>query len=343
MKAKYLVIATAATLLTACSNDENEVNNGPVEARVSAGLGAVSRAVNTNDTWAANNEIGVIVTKVEQSGSSGAATSDMVNRYKNVKYKTSSGGSPATFEAVPGEGIFFQDATETVTFAAYYPYQTSADASALPSAITVNTQNNNTDANQANIDFLFASGATASKGTPTVEFNDNSASGGTNCQFKHQMAQLKLVIVGSTADGFTDAEAKAVCAGASTYKLGGLKHDGRFTLDVSGGTATGIAEAAGAVVDDWFITECVKEDKENEYKRTYTLVLLPQDCSGTALKFEATIGGQTYKNSADIKPDLQAGNTYTYTITAKKTGLTVSGCTIGPWNSGQGGSGNATM
>lgn len=343
MKAKYLIIATAATLLAACSNDENEVNNGPVEARVSAGLGAVSRAVNTNDTWAANNEIGVIVTKVEQSASSGAATSDMVNRYKNVKYKTSSGGSPATFEAVPGEGIFFQDATETVTFAAYYPYQTSADASTLPGAIAVNTKDNNTDANQANIDFLFASGATASKSSPTVEFQDNSGSGGNDCQFKHQMAQLKLVIVGSTADGFTDTEAKAVCDNASAYKLGGLKHEGTFTLNVSGGTATGTAQATGSVVDDWTITGCVKEDKEDQYKRTYTLVLLPQDCSGTALKFEATIGGQTYKNSKDITPNLQAGNTYTYTITAKKTGLTVSGCTIGAWNPSTTGDGDAVM
>lgn len=341
MKAKYLVIATAATLFAACSNDENEVNNGLVEARVSAGLGAVSRAVNTDDTWDANNAIGVIVTYV--SAGSGT-TSDMVTRYKNVKYTTKTGGSPATFEADPGEGIFFQDATETVTFAAYYPYQPSADASTLPSAITVNTKDNNTEANQANIDFLFANGATASKSSPTVEFKDNgSTSGGINCQFKHQMAQLKLVIVGSTADGFTDAEAKAVCDGVSAYKLGGLKHEGTFTLDVSGGTATGIAATTESVVDDWVITGCVKEDNESEYKRTYTLVLLPQNCNAAALKFEATIGGQNYKNNTKIKPNLEAGNTYTYTITAKKTGLEVSGCTIGPWANGTGGSGDATM
>ena len=32
MKTKYLMIATVAMLLTACSNDENEVNDGPVAA-----------------------------------------------------------------------------------------------------------------------------------------------------------------------------------------------------------------------------------------------------------------------------------------------------------------------
>ena len=336
------MIATAATLLAACNNDENEVNNGPVEARVSAGLGAVSRAVNTDDTWTANDKIGVMVTKVEQSTSS-AATSDMVDRYKNVKYTTKQSGSPAQFNADSGEGIFFQDATETVTFAAYYPYQESTDASTLPGAIAVDTQINNTEASQANIDFLFASGATASKSNPTVEFKDNNNSGGINCQFKHQMAQLKLVIVGSTVDGFTDAEAKAVCDNASIYKLGGLIHEGTFTLTVSSGTATGITAATGEVIDDWVITECVKEDKEDQYTRTYTLVLLPQDCSRTALNFEATIGGQIYKNSTNITPNLQAGNTYTYTITVKKEDLEVSGCTIGKWNPGTNGEGDAKM
>lgn len=71
MKVKFFMIATVATMLAACSNDENEINNGPVEARVTAGLGAVTRAVNTDDTWTKNDEIGVMVTKVEQSGGSG--------------------------------------------------------------------------------------------------------------------------------------------------------------------------------------------------------------------------------------------------------------------------------
>lgn len=336
---KYLFLAATMTL-AACSNDENEVNNGPVEARITAGLGTVTRAVNMNDEWAENDEIGVMVTKVEQSGI--GTTSGMVDRYKNVKYITEHGGGTATFEAEAGKGIFFQDATETVTFAAYYPYHTSTDASTLPGAIAVNTKDNNTDANQAKIDFLFASGATASKSNPAVEFKDNSGSG-TDCQFKHKMAQLKLVIVGSTADGFTEEEAKAVCANASKYDLGGLIHEGAFTLSVSDGTATGTAATTGAAVNDWDITGCVKADEESAYTRTYTLVLLPQNCSSSALNFQATIGGQTYKNSTNINPNLEAGNTYTYTITAKKKGLEVSGCTIGPWTSGGTGSGDAEM
>lgn len=359
MKAKYLMIATVATLLAACSNDENEVNNGPVEARITAGMGVETRAVNdATSSFAKDDAIGVIVTKVEQpSGSDVTATSGMVDRYKNVKYTTTDGGTTAAFAAETGQGIFFQDATETVTFAAYYPYQTSTNAGTLPGTdgngvISVDTKDNNTVATtenkQAKIDFLFAGGATASKSSPTVEFKDNSStSGGTNCQFQHKMAQLKLVIVGSTQDGFTEEEAKKVCAEASAYTLGGLKHNGTFTLKVENGTATGTAKVSddASAVADWTITGCAKTDNESEYKRTYTLILLPQDCSGSgsALAFKATIGGQEYGNNSSITPNLEAGKTYTYTITVKKTGLVVSGCTIGAWTTTDDKTGDATM
>lgn len=349
MKAKYLMIATVATMLAACSNDENEVNNGPVEARITAGMGAETRAVNDNpSTWTTNDHIGVMVTKV--TAGSGSTTSDMVSRYKNVDYKSNTNGETAGFAVeTAGTGIFFQDATETATFAAYYPYTSSTNASTLPGtdgAITIDTQNNNTDVKQATIDFLFASGATASKGEPTVEFKDNSStSGGINCQFQHKMAQLKLIVVGSTADGFTVDEAKAVCAAGSDYELGGLIHEGTFTLAVPiDGTATGIAATTSAsAVDNWNIKSCMHTDSENTYTRTYTLILFPQNCSSSALSFTATIGGQTYTNKGDISPNLEAGNTYEYTITVKKKGLTVSGCTIKGWGTGSTGSGDAIM
>ena len=70
----------------------------------------------------------------------------MENMYKNVKYSTTSTDVNATFTAEIGKGIFFQDATETVTFAAYAPYQTSAAANELPGTngvIAVDTENNN--------------------------------------------------------------------------------------------------------------------------------------------------------------------------------------------------------
>ena len=75
--------------------------------------------------------------------------------------------------------------------------------------------------------------------------------------------------------------------------------------------------------------------------RTYTLILYPQTLA-SALTFKAEIDNQAYTNK-EIKPELQAGYSYTYEITVKKTGLTVSGCTIKDWNSGNAIPGDATM
>lgn len=319
MKVNFFMIATVATMLAACSNDENEMNNGPVEARITAGIdGPATRAI--DQSWSQGDKIGVMVTA--------AANSDMTTLYQNVEYTVGGAGTNGTFTAATGKGIFFQDASETVTFAAYSPYQTSANAATLPgtngTVTGINTQVQTDQATQETFDYLFASGATASKDAPTVEFKEGN-------NFKHQMARLILVLKTSETDGFT---ANQVFNG--TYNLGGLKHDGTF--NVTNGTAT----ATGGAVNDWNITNNYKVDNNSANTRTYTMILYPQALGG-ALTFSATIADQTYTNATAIQPALAAGTSYTYTITMKKTGLTVSGCTINPWNTVTGGSGDATM
>lgn len=333
MKAKYVMIATVAAMLAACSNDENEMNDGPVEARITAGIdGPATRAV--DETWSFGNTIGVMVTGVV--GTTEGANSTMESLYKNVKYTVGSAGATGTFTAAPGQGIFFQDASETVTFAAYSPYQLSANASTLPGTDgTVtggDTQDQSTQEKQEAIDYLFASGATASANAPTVEFRKVNED--NNYQFKHKMSRLIIVLNTSTKDGFT---VEQVFNG--TYKLGGLIHEGTF--NVTDGTAT--ASTSVTAVSDWNITDNMKVDaKDVTNTRTYTMILYPQNLS-KALTFEATIDGQTYTNADAIQPALLAGTSYTYTITMKKTGLEVSGCTIGEWTTGTGGSGDAIM
>lgn len=326
MKSKYLLIATAATLLAACSNDENEVNNGPVEARITAGIdGPQTRAI--DDSWSGGNTIGVMVTN--------APSSTMDDIYKNVKYTVGSAGTTGTFTAEPGQGIFFQDGSETVTFAAYSPYQSSDDVATLPGTDgTVtggDTRDQSTVEKQEAFDYLFASGATASRSSATVEFKKTDAS--NDYQFKHKMSRLILVLNTSATDGFTADQVFS-----ATYTLGGLKHEGTFK--VTDGTAA-VSPSASAV-SDWTITNNAKKDDTTGKTRTYTMILYPQSLS-SPLTFSATIDGQTYVNKGDIQPALAAGTSYTYTITIKKTGLSVSGCTIEGWTNNTGGSGNAEM
>lgn len=317
-------MAAAALTLAACSNDENmEMTDGPVAARITAGLSApTTRAIGTN--WNADR-IGVWVKD--------APASDMENLYKNVLYTTTSTSATAEFTATTGEGIFFQDADETVTFAAYAPYQESDANETLPGnngKVDVKTDNMNTATDQEKIDFLFAEGATATRTDNTVTFADNTASGGADHSFHHKMAQLNVVFQTSSMDGFNESD---IFGGS--FNLGGLVHDGTFNV------TDGTTALTGEPLDSWDISGCKYTDAATT--RTYSLILLPQDLTNKALNVKVGIGGQTYSNNNTINPNLQAGYTYTYTITVKKSGLEVSGCTITNWNTGSTGSGDAEM
>ena len=91
MNMRFFIIA-AATLLAACTQ-ENEVQNNPVEARITAGVsGPKTRAVDNG--WNADR-IGVMV--VDAPGT----TTTMGGKYKNVGYATTSTGTNADFTPMP--------------------------------------------------------------------------------------------------------------------------------------------------------------------------------------------------------------------------------------------------
>lgn len=215
--------------------------------------------------------------------------------------------------------------------------------------ITVNTENQHTVEKQEAIDYIYATGAKGSKSNPVISFTDNTAAGGSDCSFKHKMARLILKVQVSAADGFTDPSVLRF----ANYMLGGLIHEGTF--DVLTGTAT----ATGTVVNDWMLIEstyptpttqtvtykCVSDYDVNTGVMTLTMILLPQTLADF-LNFEISPDdgeSQAYSNKGLIKPALEAGYSYTYTITVKKTGLTLSGSTIENWNDGGSHAGDAKM
>lgn len=303
---------------TSCNNDEIETipYEGPVAAQVTAGIdGVATRAADTS--WESGDAIGI--------SCSGTNTN-----YTNMKYVTASGNGTFTHYKDDKEdlasGIFFQG-TEDVTFSAYYPFTgTDGTIPGTEGSISGNTSQQST--NQKSLDYMYAGGVTTTYAIPTVSFtNDNI--------FKHKMTRLKLVLQTSADAGFSAGDVKN-----GTYTLGGLKHEGTF--NVKNGTAE--ATSSSSAVSDWSVsTNCPSLDADG--KRTYTMILYPQTVTG-ALPFTATIASQNYGNSSDIKftdDKLLAGTSYTFTITIKKTGLAVSGCTIEGWGTEVTGNGEATM
>ena len=153
MKTRLLTFAALALALAACTNDNENLNDGPVAAKFIADITPATRVNSEGTDWTEGDRIGV----------TGAG-------FTNVPYKRENG-----MFVTDGTVIYFDD-TETKTFNAYYPYQADGGT------VTVNTA---ADKQGPGIDFLFASGATGNTHNPTVSFTGDHA-------FHHCMSLIKF-------------------------------------------------------------------------------------------------------------------------------------------------------
>ncbi|MDN0070800.1 fimbrillin family protein [Bacteroides caecigallinarum] len=295
MKTRLFTFAALALALAACTNDEENLNDGPVAAVINA---EISDAVSTRASgtaWAERDEIGI---------------SESRFGYTNVPYRWKSGKFIPT-----GTIIFFQDDDPT-TFSAYYPY--NAAGGTLTATTDVTAQQN-----QPAIDFLYATGATASTHNPEVNFTDDTAAGGTDCSFHHCMSQITLTFEAGSGVDFTTIK-------PTGYTLSGLMLTGSFD------TTTGTAET-----DDATAAQDLDMTLTNG-ALTASVILFPQT--------KASIGLSVYYNSQPYTatltiPDgaLKAGNNYTYTVTVRNKDLSISSATISDWNPVNGGNVNADL
>lgn len=298
-KFRFLYIAAAALLFAACANEEDGIgNNGPVAATVQADIVKNITRATTDDTWSKNDAIGVYAT------SSGNTTGD------NKKYVTTNGDG--TFEAADNNNIiYFKDNKET-TFSAYYPY------SKFLTDGKMNWNIAEVEANQpCEADVLFASGATASKASPTVNFTD------AEHRFKHCMSLVEFKI--KPGQGVKD----------NNYKFNRLNMKGIF---ISGkfDTRTGSVEAAG---DRETLTR-VFNDVSFESEESFAYIMLPQSLESNKMDIEIylLLNDSEVKYTTPITPStngqFEGGKKYTYNITVKNTGITIENANIVPWGNG---------
>lgn len=295
MKTRLFTFAALALALAACTNDDENLNNGPVAAVINA---EISDAVSTRASgtaWAERDEIGI---------------SESRFGYTNVPYRWESGKFTPT-----GTIIFFQDDDPT-TFSAYYPYD--ADGGTLTATTDATAQQN-----QPAIDFLYATGATASTHNPEVNFTNNLSTGGTDCSFHHRMSQITLTFEAGSGVDFNTIK-------PTSYTLSGLVLAGSFD------TADGTAEAndATAAQDlNMTLTNGVL---------TSSVILFPQ--STTSIELSVNYNSQPYTATLTIPEGaLKAGNNYTYTVTVRNKDLSISSATISDWNPVNGGNVNADL
>ena len=176
---KYLFLAATALSLAACSSDDENMgaNDGPVAAQITAGLNVPATRAE-NQTWGTDDAIGVTVTD--------APASDMETEYRNVEYTINTGGNTQSGTFTSATGIYFQDENETVTFSAYFPYQSGLAENGIISHDDISTMQTDA-ATQETIDYLYDDNVTATQTNPSVNFT-----------FEHKMTKLILIV--ATAD-----------------------------------------------------------------------------------------------------------------------------------------------
>lgn len=280
MKTRFFAFAALALTLAACTNDNENLNDGPVAAKFTADIyESVSTRVNQDGTdWTDGDCIGI----------TGAG-------FINIPYVRESG------QFVPEDKTIYFNDTETKTFNAYYPYQSDGGT------VTVSTA---ADKQGADIDFLFASGATGDTHNPTVSFTGDHA-------FHHCMSLIKFTFkpgYGLIFNGMEPAD----------YTLDGLKHEGTFD------TATGTTAVTAAVESP--IT------MQLGGATTSQVIILPQGVT-TSLDLKVSFNGLDYTTTLPnpSKPEanqFSAGYAYTYNITLNNKGITVEEPEITPWEPG---------
>lgn len=294
-KFRFLYIAAAALLFAACANEEDGIgNNGPVAATVQADIVKNITRATTDDTWSKNDAIGVNVT------SYGYTIGD------NVKYTTTGDGNFTS-----DNPIYFASATEDVQFCAYYPYQENVDGNGI-----VNNWNmaEVKEGEPCPADFLFATGATATKSSPQVQFTGDN-------QFKHCMSMIRLTF--KAGDGINENNANL----KNQLKLKGIYKTGSIN------TQTGEVTISG----DRGIYESDVDNKSLKNGATCEFIVFPQPLDNNKMDIElevadnGTINTYTTSLESSTNNEFKGGYQYKYTIRIHNTGVVIENAGITGW------------
>ena len=294
-KFRFLYIAAAALLFAACANEEDGIgNNGPVAATVQADIVKNVTRATTDNTWSNNDAIGVNVT------SKGYTIGN------NVKYTTTGDGNFTS-----DNPIYFASATEEVQFSAYYPYQENVDGNG-----TVNNWNmaEVKEGEPCPADFLFATGATATKSSPQVQFTGDN-------KFKHCMSMIRLIFRAGKGINANNAILKNQLKLKGIYKTGSIN------------TVKGEVTISG----DRGIYESDVDDKSLKDGVTCEFIVFPQSLDNNKMDIEldvadnGTINTYTTSLGSSTNNEFKGGYKYTYTISINNTGVVIDNAGITAW------------
>ena len=207
--------------------------------------------------------------------------------------------------------IYFASATEDVQFSAYYPYQENVDGNGI-----VNNWNmaEVKEGEPCPADFLFATGATATKSSPQVQFTGDN-------QFKHCMSMIRLTFKAGDGINENNANLKNQLKLKDIYKTGSIN------------TQTGEVTISG----DRGIYESDVDNKSLKNGATCEFIVFPQPLDNNKMDIElevadnGTINTYTTSLESSTNNEFKGGYQYKYTIRIHNTGVVIENAGITGW------------
>ncbi len=310
---RFLYIAATALLFAACANEEEGIgNSGPVAATVKADIAnnIKTRGPYDYNEFDIDTSIGVYVISVGNT------------KGTNVQYKYNGDG-----EFLSEDPIYIRDNTEQ-TFSAYFPYIDDPDNDKFDKdgwfdwTINYEVPSLTLLAN----DFLFASGATASKASPVINFTDLNNEGESlpekDHRFKHKMSMISFTVKAGKDIGDPDSNT------LRDITLDKIKTQGRINV------RTGAVEATGNSTKTTLSATCPMSAVH-----VCEFILFPQRLDEDKLTISCRVeyGDNTYNNyttTISLPNGFEGGKKYTYTITLKNNSIEIGDANITPWVTG---------
>ena len=320
----FMTMAATALALAGCSNDENGMDNGPVELRLTSGVTVQTRASTaTQSTTISQNE--VVSVWVDDAGTTATPL------YKAVQL-TANGSNGFT-----GEAMYFPQTGNNIDIYAVHgnftkPFGKGDAFPASGAGYKVEADQSSVDnkTNYTKSDLLYAyEKGVARNGNPTsVELT-----------FYHMLSKLELAI--KTGDGAPEL------ATSDAVKLNNVTLSGTFTPSTTATMreqsqrAAMLGAAASATTGNMTLGQTTCQDFTTNVAYNEA-ILVPQDMAGKTLTFSLKDGG-TLTYTIPANTTFESGKKYQYHITLDLTGITVTS-KIEDWESvGAAKEGSATM